>query len=283
MDDSAPRMRPTRRFAVGGACVSVLAAAWPGLSFAGATSGLGGALTNEDVLSLVRLGLGDDVVVAKIRQAGRVAFRLEVADLSALRDRGASGPVIVAMLDRARQVEGAGPVVKEGRILLRGRDGLVELVGTAGDVERKHAVVAILSSLTLPGENAVARTSDSRPSFLLPTPFRPDGIWFLVRGRMDSSGGRRSFAARTSTILTGRQAFLPHDDSLVPVHSEELEAGLWRLWPQDPLDSGEYAIWRVRDATAGAAAAWLYDFGVDDVAGRSWGRRAEDSERLGPW
>lgn len=272
MDDPAPTL--SRRACLRVIAAGIAATSLPSVGIAAEPVAIESdrPLTNEDVLTLSRLNLGDDVVIAKIRQARRVAFRLEVSDLSALRDRGLSGPVLVAMLERARQVGDSAPPVREGRVVLRGRDGFHELVGVQGDVERRHAVVAILSSLNLAGENAAARTTDARPNLLLPTAFRPDGEWFLVRARIDSEGHRRRFQARTATILSGRQAFLPHDDAIVPYLHEEVEIGLQRLWPAADLDSGEYALWRVRAGGASEAPAWLYDFGVDDVAGRSWGQ-----------
>jgi len=59
------------------------------------------SFTNKDVITLSQLGIGDDAVIAKIRQAPNVTFALEVSDLAALKKAGVSGSVIAAMLDRA--------------------------------------------------------------------------------------------------------------------------------------------------------------------------------------
>ena len=58
-------------------------------------------LTNPDVIELAKLGLGDSVVIAKIRQAPAVQFDLETNDLAALKKAGVSGAAIAAMLERA--------------------------------------------------------------------------------------------------------------------------------------------------------------------------------------
>lgn len=58
-------------------------------------------LTNEDVVKLVGLDLGDDVVIAKIRQVSAVNFHLDTDDLSKLKKAGVDGKVIAAMLDRS--------------------------------------------------------------------------------------------------------------------------------------------------------------------------------------
>jgi hypothetical protein len=44
-----------------------------------------GALTNQDVVKMVSAGLGDEVTVAKIREAPEVDFKLEVDDLVSLK------------------------------------------------------------------------------------------------------------------------------------------------------------------------------------------------------
>jgi hypothetical protein len=66
-------------------------------------SGLAGekTLTNADVVKLANLGLGDDAVIAKVRQAPTISFKLEMEDLGGLKAAGVSGKVIAAMLDRA--------------------------------------------------------------------------------------------------------------------------------------------------------------------------------------
>ena len=58
-------------------------------------------LTNDDVIKLAGVGIGDEAVIAKIRQAAAVDFKLETDDLVKLKAAGVSGKVIAAMLDRA--------------------------------------------------------------------------------------------------------------------------------------------------------------------------------------
>jgi hypothetical protein len=51
-------------------------------------------------LSLVKVGLGDDLVVAKIKSAAAVAFDLSTDGLISLKRGGASSAVIDAMMKR---------------------------------------------------------------------------------------------------------------------------------------------------------------------------------------
>lgn len=60
-----------------------------------------GALTNADVIQLSQAGLGDAVVVAKIRQAARANFALDVDDIIALKNAGVGKDAIAAMLERS--------------------------------------------------------------------------------------------------------------------------------------------------------------------------------------
>jgi Domain of unknown function (DUF4823) len=56
------------------------------------------AITNEDVLKLVATGIGDDVVIAKVRTTP-VAFRLDVDSIVALKKSGVSDAVLAVMLE----------------------------------------------------------------------------------------------------------------------------------------------------------------------------------------
>src|SRR4051812_3244185 len=57
--------------------------------------------SNKDVIKLVKLDLGDDVVIGKIKQAADVAFDLTTDGLVQLKQAGVSSHVIAAMLEKA--------------------------------------------------------------------------------------------------------------------------------------------------------------------------------------
>jgi hypothetical protein len=71
------------------------------------------AMTNDDVVKLVTAGIGDDVVIAKIKSA-RAAFRLDVDDIVALKKAGVSDAVLAVMLEVLK---------KSPRVAFRGRPG----------------------------------------------------------------------------------------------------------------------------------------------------------------
>lgn len=57
-------------------------------------------MTNEDIITLCKYDLGDEVVISKIEQASAVEFQLDVDDIIELKDKGVSQKVIAAMLKK---------------------------------------------------------------------------------------------------------------------------------------------------------------------------------------
>ena len=62
------------------------------------SSGASSAITNARVIELSKLGLDDDIIIAKIRN-GNCQFQLGDSDLVAVKKAGVSAKVIAAMLD----------------------------------------------------------------------------------------------------------------------------------------------------------------------------------------
>ena len=97
-----------------------------------ATYALEKALSDDDVVKLVKLGIGDEAVIAKIQQAEHVDFKVETDDLIRLKGKGVDGRVITAMLDRAGSRN--GPAVRHEDSAGRGSPGsTVKLVHGNGE------------------------------------------------------------------------------------------------------------------------------------------------------
>jgi hypothetical protein len=72
------------------------------------------ALTNDDILSLIKQGFGEDVIVAMI-EANDTAFDVSIGGLTALKDAGISSPIMQAMLKaeaKKRQTASAAPAAQ---------------------------------------------------------------------------------------------------------------------------------------------------------------------------
>lgn len=62
-------------------------------------------LTNDDVLAMVKAGLGDELTIAKIKQAPDVKLDVSTDELIRMKTKGASKAVIDAMMKRAAQAK----------------------------------------------------------------------------------------------------------------------------------------------------------------------------------
>ncbi len=68
------------------------------MALASAAPAFAETLTNNDIIQLSSLGLGDEAIIAKIK-ASPNTFTVETADMITLKGKGVSGPIIAAMLD----------------------------------------------------------------------------------------------------------------------------------------------------------------------------------------
>jgi hypothetical protein len=83
------------------------------------------SINNTDVITMAKVGLGDDIVIAKIQQAPREELDVSVQALIDLKKRGLSKAIIEAMIKRvdkrAKQSTTvppeSGPLVSEGRAM----------------------------------------------------------------------------------------------------------------------------------------------------------------------
>jgi hypothetical protein len=66
-------------------------------------------MTNQDVLDMVSLGLGDEVILEKIRSAPETGFTTDLESLKALKAGKVSDPVIRAMINPHPAVVGSTP------------------------------------------------------------------------------------------------------------------------------------------------------------------------------
>ena len=72
-------------------------------------------LTNQDILDMVSLGLGDDVIMEKIKSAPETDFATDLESLKALKAAHVSDPVIQAMINpKAAAAAPAKLILKEG-------------------------------------------------------------------------------------------------------------------------------------------------------------------------
>jgi hypothetical protein len=66
------------------------------------TAPIGPKLTDDDILKMKQAGLGDDVIVSKIKASG-ADYKLEVDDLVALKKANLSDAIITAMIEASKR------------------------------------------------------------------------------------------------------------------------------------------------------------------------------------
>lgn len=140
-------------------------------------------LTNDDVIQLGKLALGDEVVLAKIKQAPAAAFNLASDDLGKLKTAGVSAQVIAAMLEKATPSTPAAACAVQPGPDATGAGAQVELVVySPGCADQVGAVLKLGSS----GENGSS--------------FKVDKGWEGVDVTLTRYGGAQLAGGGLSTV-----------------------------------------------------------------------------------
>jgi len=262
------------------ACVAPLAAEEPK------------ALSNEAVVTMVKAGLGADLVIAKIRQAPTVGFQLEVDDLVALKQQKVPESVIQAMLERATAPPPAaalppalgGPAGStnafESQLDFQREDLGIDVIRVAlakGDnLERIRILRGELSTVAMgmaafmdyPGVNARVRTKERRPALMVKSTTPLTGSrYFLVRLDRDDDDGVRSLKVSSykgrlkAAFGNSRTAMEPDHDWVFEWSAEDTGNDVWKVVPAVDLEPGEYGWYA--DFGAGPQQNGIFDFGVD--------------------
>jgi hypothetical protein len=230
---------------------------------------LEGALTNADVVKLCRTGLSEEVIVAKINQAPRVAFTLETDDLIQLKQQRVSDAIVAAMLSRSQRAHveptpetgfmpGLGPGFMHGadkaEVRLATKEGEFPLKSLVGSLSHTYAYVKFLNFMDYPGLAAKLRTHDRRPSVLIASESDPRSRYFFVRTEVNEKDGDRSVKIGSGGLFRMKATNQPDSDWTLPFQTTEEKPGIWRIVLAHELEPGEYGIFR--DGS-------LFDFGVD--------------------
>jgi len=217
-------------------------------------------LTNEDIIKLSKVGLGDEAIMAKIRQASEVDFRLETDDLAKLKSAGVSGKVIAAMLDRS--TGGSSPdggettATATGAVKMITGDKTIPLTSEVGDSSSTYVYVTVLYWMNFPSLHAAQRTKDHSPSFLIATDRDPRSRYYVVRLDANEEDGDRSLKMGRSGAFSYKAGTVPDSDWTFPFDAVEEKHGVWKATLKKTLPAGEYGVYVVQ-------AGELFDFGVD--------------------
>jgi len=220
-------------------------------------------LTNAEVVKLCNLGLGDEVVIAKINQAKAVDFKLETDNLVELKQQGVSKDVIAAMLKRAtpsNATKATSSSSGPGQISVRLEVGGAEFALTKV-MGQSSANMMGMMYLDYPGAAAKIRLQDRSPSVLVQSDTDPSSQIFV--GKLDSSKKKamRSLKMGHGGYFGRKSDNVPDPDWTVKFETGESSAGWWRLKLLKPLAPGEYGVYVANPNLFNVGE--LYDFGVD--------------------
>jgi len=258
-------------------------------------------LTNQQVIQLSRAGLGDDVIIAKIR-ASEAGFQLTADDLIELKKSGVTSQVISAMLATTPTKPGYSPssspdpfIPHASGLYLMRPDRMERLDPTATNQAKTgghigHALTFGISTLSIkaaiPGETGRVRIEPGIPVF-----------YFFFDEASAIPAGSSIWASGTNTIVTSPSQFtLAHlmrkqgrreaqvgsenvggikagvmDHDRVEFAYELVRPGVYRVTPKNALDPGEYGFLfaLAGNGTEGALSARIYDFTVEDAPKRT--------------
>ena len=235
-------------------------------------------LTNQSIMEMVKAGLSERVVIAKIRTSP-TSFDTRTDALIALKKNGVSEKVIEAMMSPAAAAAAPAPPPSApggsvatapppaaGHMPLRptvyqivgGKE--VELTASGGEVQRNRTPYSRSTELVIAGNKSKLRIAERQPVFVVTS---EPGDMPLVRldpGKSDrnlkiGSGSRVPYAGSTST--RGLRS-----EDLIEISAERDSRGFYRIKPRAPLAPGEYGFVSTRGGSPNAGST-IYDFGVD--------------------
>lgn len=225
-------------------------------------------LTNEDVIKLSKLGLGDGVVTSKIRQAPAVTFELDVDGLQKLKDKKVSNGVIAAMLERASSATRLSPSAPRsfspsGKVWLSAGGKFIEARSSAGYVEasigqafKQAFLFSFTNKFAVIARGAKAKLRLTRSPDVIYTRHEPSEVG-VARLTVQQDDDRR-FIWVVARVGSNEGEFYPEEDNFT-FQDEIAEDGVHNLTLARSLPAGEYAL----IAPGGNTGYLIYDFGID--------------------
>lgn len=226
------------------------------------------AMTNSDVVKLVKLGFDESVVEAKIDQAPAVKFSVDIASLSKLKAEHVPQSVIAAMLKRSTATasaqasphafgQGSAHMIGPAQVFLPTKTGgQVALQAIGGTMHNRGYFIARISE-TFPDAAAGVRTTDHRPALQLDMMMSPRGSVKVVKLQSDPGKATRTLTLGRINGFTGSGDMnyaQPSPAVQVPCDLVQVGENVWHLTPKQDLAPGEYGV---------MVLGQLFDFGVD--------------------
>jgi hypothetical protein len=254
--------------------VTLILVAAVSLSLPGATSIAQEVLTNDSVIQMVKAGLPEAVVIAKIKSTSS-KFDLKTDSLVSLKKAGVTDKVLEAMVaagsgaapsTAAATPAPPAPALAAGALktqdviyqLVAGK--YVEMFATSANLETNMAFFQSKSEVVLEGKKAQYRTSEKQPVFLS-TYSSTDAP--LVKLKPGDEHNDRNLKIGSGAFMPfgGTQKMGVRNEDKIPVTIERDARGFYKVTPSAALAPGEYGF--ILATGFGAGSGKVYDFGVD--------------------
>jgi hypothetical protein len=255
--------------------------------------------TNGDVIDMVKLGLSEDVIVAKIRAmsasgADAISFDTGVEGLKALKDANVPDSVIKVMINPAAAapaIVAAGTAVTtdpnlpppEVGVYWKDRANFVLIQGQAlanskvGGKAGSYFTYGLRNQhwdAYVEGATSKNTVRERRPTFYLYVPDGSDAADYVLI-KMNKKGDHREFQIGSFGGVTGGKSGVKRDKE-VPVKAEHMGIRTYRITLDEELKPGEYAFFmgtgqaatmsgaRGGNRSGGAASGRVYDFSIPE-------------------
>lgn len=258
-------------------------------------------MTNDEVISLTKAGLAGSVIIGKIRTS-RSNFDTSTDALIKLKQSGVGDDVIAAIFD-AKTGKGAGtsgaaavgptgdpndPMSKKnyGIYLYEERDGQRKMTQLQANVSAQNrtggkftasitpfGLGKVKKKANLPGRNATLQISSTSPVFYFYLDSTSGGLntasgipstpneFTLVRFNQRSDNREVTIAKENSWGGKGGLS----DEYVVPLQSEDLGNGIFKVTAARDLKKGEYGFYLLNSGNSNVSdgvGSKFFDFGV---------------------
>ena len=263
-------------------------------------------LTNASVIQLVKAGIGNDAVIAKIK-ATPGTYNLNTDDLIALKSAGVPGDVIAAMIagyTRPQPVMAAAALsLTDINPMTPHPSGLYLIDTSANRLDRIDPTVSTQAKtggifgyaltmgiasmsvkVSIAGEGARVAAATGTPSFYFffdasnPATANISSSWAAGSAQTVSSPseftlirlmekkGRRE--ARVGSLNIGGAKTGVMDKDRIPFDYQMVREGVYKVTPKVPLEAGQYGfIYALAGGgTGGAMSARIFDFSIAAVS-----------------
>ncbi len=257
-------------------------------------------LTNDEVISLVKAGLSNAVIINKIRTS-KSSFNLSTDSLIKLKQAGVADDVVAAMLEAksgktvantTATVGGASgdsndPLAPHnfGIYLFEDKDGVKKMTQLAPNVSAQNRTGGLFtSSMTyglgkvktkanLPGTAAKLQLNQAQPTFYFYLDTKSGGLntasgvpstpneFTLIKFNVRSDNREVTIGKSNAFGAKGGLS----DEYVVQYNVEDLGNGIFKITPTTTLKNGEYGFYLINSGNSNASAAVgakFFDFGV---------------------